>query len=648
MLSLRHAIALLLLLGIPLLAQTPDTATLQGTVLDATQSAVPGTHIVLTNELTGFVRQTISDGVGRFSVSGLPVAGQYSVNATKDGFAAAIENHISVAGGSSATLRLTLRVAGETSTITVKGAATDLRVDQPQLGIYLTEQQMQETPLPGRRITYLPLLNAANRPAINQGDIFMNQNLITTNGAGRRQTWFEVDGANSDDMWGRQTIFTNIPLMAVDEMAVLTSSFSTEYGASTGSVINVVTRSGGDKFHGQLLELWRPAGTEASLAGFNSGNATSGNEITSDVLGQTAASLSGALGHDSKTHFFAAGEYNREAKASPITSPIAPGSYVGHYRDWLGFVRLDRQLADNNNAFFRANMDSFSDSNPNGIVGGSSLANVARIFRRRTYSGELGDTAILSGHLLNTARLQFQLASPITEFDPVVYGTQFVVPISSSCGSTACGTFTSGTSQSALLMNRQYQFSETLAYSFGRNQLIVGADVIAAHNGGNSKEFGGPIFLGRFTYNTCSQAPAVCESSAYLNNIANVQNYQQSYGNASYVVDDQLWSLFAQDDYRASRKLTLNFGVRYERQTLTDAKLNFAPRVGFVYDPLGDGSIVLRGGFGIYYSQIVDNSFASYALGEPSGVFTYTATPGQVGFPTSIAAPPCRRFLRER
>jgi hypothetical protein len=136
----------------------------------------------------------------------------------------------------------------------------------------------------------------------------------------------------------------------------------------------------------------------------------------------------------------------------------------------------------------------------------------------------------------------------------------------------------------------------------------------------------------------------LCESSAYLNNIANVANYQQSYGNASYLVDDQLWALFVQDDYRASRKLTLNLGVRYERQTLSDAKLNFAPRVGFVYDPLGDGSIVLRGGFGIYLSQIVDNSFASYALGEPSGVFTYTATPGQVGFPASIAAAPLPAF----
>ena len=106
---------------------------------------------------------------------------------------------------------------------------------------------MQQTPLPNRRITYLPLLEAANRPAISQGDIFMNEDLFNTNGAGRRQTWFEVDGANAVDMWGRQTIFSNIPLMAVDEMNVLTNAFSAEYGAGTGSVVNIVTRSGGNK-----------------------------------------------------------------------------------------------------------------------------------------------------------------------------------------------------------------------------------------------------------------------------------------------------------------------------------------------------------------------------------------------------------------
>ena len=445
-------------------------------------------------------------------------------------------------GGSSAVLAFELKVAGQISTVTVEGSAGDTRVDEPQLGVYLSEQQMQQTPLLNRRITYLPLLEAANRPAISQGDIFMNEDLFNTNGAGRRQTWFEVDGANAVDMWGRQTIFSNIPLMAVDEMTVLTNAFSAEYGAGTGSVVNIVTRSGGDQFHGEVLELWRPADTEAALSGFTSGSATSGNEIESDVLGQSAATLSGPIGASSKTHLLLAGEWNREAKASPVTSPLAPGSFVGHYRGWLGFLRLDRQINANNNAFLRVNFDNFTDTNPNGIVGGSSLPSVARIFHRRTYTSELGETAVLTPHLLNNLRAQFQLASPITEFDPVVYSTAFSVPISSLCGSVACGTFNSGTSQNALLLNRQYEASETLSYARARHDLIVGASVVAAHNGGNSKEFGGPIFLGKFTYNPCAGTPAFCESSAYLDNINNVNNYQQSYGNQDYTVDDQLWA----------------------------------------------------------------------------------------------------------
>src|SRR4029079_12730948 len=113
-------------------------------------------------------------------------------------------------------------------------------------------------------------------------------------------------------------------------------------------------------------------------------------------------------------------------------------------------------------------------------------------------------------------------------------------------------------SQSALLMNRQYQASDTLSAARGRHQIKVGADVIVAHTGGNSKEFGGPIYLGQFIYNVCTQPLAVCESPAYLNNIANVRSYTQSYGNASYTVNDTLWSLFVQDDFRVRPDLTLN------------------------------------------------------------------------------------------
>ena len=633
-----------LLSAFPLLAQTPDTVTLQGTVTDPSHAAVAQAEVTVENETTGLVRAAESDDAGHFALAGLPIVGAYTISINKNGFAPIETAHVRFTGGSSAAVAFVLKVAGQMSTVTVEGSAGDTRVDEPQLGVYLSEEQVQETPLLSRRITYLPLLEAANRPAISQGDIFMNEDLFNTNGAGRRQTWFEADGANAVDMWGRQTIFSNIPLMAVDEMTVLTNAFSAEYGAGTGSVVDTITRSGGDRYHGQLLELWRPADTEAALSGFTTGSATSGNEITSDVLGQSAAAFSGPFGSSDKTHFFLAGEWNRDAKASPVTSPLAPGSFVGHYRGWLGFLRLDRQIDAANNAFLRANFDNFTDTNPNGIVGGSSLPSVARIFHRRTYTSEAGETAVLSPHLLSNFRAQFQLASPITEFDPVVYSTEFSVPISSLCGSVACGTFNSGTSQAALLMNRQYDASETLSYTRGRHDLIAGASVVAAHNGGNSKEFGGPIFLGKFTYNPCSATAAYCESSAYLDDINNVNNYQQSYGNQAYTVDDQLWALFVQDDYRAGKRLALSGGLRYERQTLTNAVADFAPRAGFVYDFNGNASIVLRGGFGIYYSQVVDSSVASYALGEPTGVFTYTATPGEVGFPSSIAAAPLPSF----
>lgn len=93
-----------------------------------------------------------------------------------------------------------------------------------------------------------------------------------------------------------------------------------------------------------------------------------------------------------------------------------------------------------------------------------------------------------------------------------------------------------------------------------------------------------------------------------------------------------------------TRNLTLNLGLRYERQTFTDASADVSPRVGFSYDLLSQAKTVFHGGFGIYYAQIVDNSQANYTLTGPTGVFNYTAAPGQIGFPTSIQAAPLSAF----
>ncbi|HEV3040539.1 MAG TPA: carboxypeptidase regulatory-like domain-containing protein [Candidatus Angelobacter sp.] len=617
-------------------AQTPDTAIIRGQVWDPSHAAISGADVTITNALVGFERKAQSDASGKFVFSGLPV-GTYSIAARKDKFAD-FRSDLTLIGGATADVQVQLNISEAKTEIVVTGAAGEVRADEPQLGDRLGTVEVDQMPLLNRRITYLPLLNAANRPALNQGDIFMNQNLFTTNGSGRRQTAWVVDGATGNDSWGRQTIFSNVPQLAVQEMTVLENAFSAEYGATTGGVVNVVTRTGSNKYHGDFLGLWRPSDTAAKLSGFTANNATSGNQVVTDSLGQLAASFSGPVPALKQTYFFFTGEYSRQNRGSPVTSPLAPGVFVGHYAGWLTFLRLDHQINQANTLFLRANTDSFHDTNPNGAVGGNNLPTVDRIFRRRTYSTEISETALLSSSLVNTARFQFQLASPITQFDPVVFGTQFVVPISTG------GTFTTGTSQSALLLNRQYGLNDTLASTWGKHQLRFGADLVRAHNGGNSKEFGGPIFLGQLTYNTCTQPLSVCESPAFLNNIANVRTYTQSYGNGNYTVDDTLWSLFVQDDFRLRTDLTLNLGLRYEQQTFTDARKNFAPRVGFAYDWRGQGKMVIRGGYGIYYAQVVDNEAANFALGGPTGTFNFTAAPGQIGFPSSVSAVPLPAF----
>ncbi len=90
-----------------------------------------------------------------------------------------------------------------------------------------------------------------------------------------------------------------------------------------------------------------------------------------------------------------------------------------------------------------------------------------------------------------------------------------------------------------------------------------------------------------------------------MDDIGNVASYTQSYGNANYTVGDALWAAFVQDDFRARNDLTLNIGLRYEQQTFTDSREDFAPRVGFAYNWRGQGKTVIRGGYGIYCLQVV-------------------------------------------
>jgi outer membrane receptor protein involved in Fe transport len=608
--------ALVLLLSslvTPVRAQSPGTGAIRGRITSESGAPVPAATITITNEATGFSRTATSDARGIYALPELPLTGTYQIRINHDGFATQERPALQLTAGQTATLDVVLKAEAVAAAITVYGTAEGVQADSPQLGTRFDNEKLQETPVVGRKLTSLPLLNSAVRSARGTGDLFLNETLFVVDGGGRRQTTYTVDGGTADDAWGRQTIFTAIPLGAVQELTVLTNSFSAEYGRTTSAALNLVTRSGTNTVHADLLGASRPGGLQS--------DAPVTQQKSRDRLQQESAFVSGPLVQD-RAYWSVGAEYNDQRRDSVLTSPLASGVFTGNFKQSLLFGRLDADLDSRQHLLGRFDSDRFSDSNPQDAVGGLVLPSAARTFRRSTENALLGETAVLSSSAFNDARLVYENGDPITQFSPADPSTQYVRP----------GVSTEGESRYALLTNRQTQLADTVSFALGNHFLKVGGDVVRSDSGGNGQEFGSPFVLGQFTFKP-GISPTIPTSQL---TIADVQRYTQGFGNVSYSVRETLSSLFAQDDYHVGSNLVLNLGLRYDRQSLTGDDNNLSPRLGFAWSPGGDPRTTIRGGFGSYYSEIPANTVATWDLNGPTGFFSFSAAPGQLGFPTSL------------
>lgn len=607
------AVVLLMLAAAVAQAQTPGIGAIRGRILDEAGAPVAGAEITVTNQATGFSRTARSGEGGTYLLPELPLTGTYTIRAAKEGLVPQERADIQLRAGQTAAIDVVLGSAAVAEAVTVYGTAEGVQSDSPQLGTRLDTEKIRETPVLGRRITALPLLNSAVRPARGTGDLFLNNTLFVIDGGGRRQTTFTVDGGMLDDSWGRQTIFTNVPLGAIQEMTVLTNSFSAEYGRTTGGAVNLVTRTGTNDIHGDIVALSRPGGLQS--------NAPITDQDSEDELLQGSVFLSGPLVRD-RVYWSVAGERSDQDRDSIITSALSPGVFTGNYKQTLLFGRLDADLDDANHLLARLSLDHFTDTNPADAVGGVAQPSAARTFRRDTQAALLGETAVLGANAFNDARLVWEEGDPITEFEPAHASTQFVRP----------GVSTEGESRAARLTSRMFQFADAVSLGLGNHFVKIGGDVVRARSGGNGQEFGSPFTLGQFTFRA-GISPTIPTDQLTL---ADVQRFTQGFGDVEYEVSETLWSLFVQDDYRVRPDLVLNLGLRYDRQTLTDDDDNLGPRLGFAWNPGGDPRTTVRGGYGIYYSEIRANIVAGWELNGPEGFFNFSAAPGQLGFPTSF------------
>ncbi|HLN98585.1 MAG TPA: TonB-dependent receptor [Pyrinomonadaceae bacterium] len=635
-------ITLFALFSAPATAQSPNTASIVVVVVDPNGAVVRDAKVSVVNSATGDAREANSGGDGNATFSGLSLTGTYKVNVSKEGFGNEERSDISLRSGETATLKVTLSVGSSHADVTVFGTAEGVRAN-PQIGLPLSSPQVDETPILGRKATTLPLLNSAFRQGKGTGDLFVNATYFITGVGSRRATTFTLDGANNDEAWGRQTAIATVPMGAIQEITVLSNAFSSEFGWTSGPALNIVTKSGTNDLHGEGIFLIRPGSWQAktfSTKGFCPPSVPSCvtpatlraiNPVDiPDELGQISGSIGGPIVRD-KTFFFATADYTRQNRTTFLSSSLpafvlpADGNlaYTGHYRQTLLDGRLDHKLTPNQNLMFRFNLDRFSDDNPQDAVGGTNAPSVARRYSRRSWTLQLNHTTVISPSLLNEARFAYLHGNPVTLWEAQTLSTTYTrggaVP------------FTIGQSRASDIFSHQNQFSDTLSWSFGKHYVRFGGSVVRHTSGGFGSEPGTPI-LGTFTFRNTTTAPF-----GQLT-LSDVQNYTQpiDFGISSYNLSQWLLTAFVQDSIHLRSDFTLDLGLRYDRQTLTDATKNFAPRIGFGWHPGGDSRMSIRGGYGMYYTQIRSNAVASYLVNGLDGLTTYTATTGQTGFPSCL------------
>jgi carboxypeptidase family protein len=644
-LRLRYLLPLLVLLAQPVFAQSPNTSTIVVLVADPSGAMVAGATVSVTNNQTGAIREVVSGNDGSATVAALPLTGTYTVSISKQGFATDERKDVTFRPGETATLKVRLQVGAERTDVTVFGTAQGVRADA-EIGRVLDGPQIDETPILGRKVSSVPLLNAAFRQAKGTGDLFVNATYFVTGAGSRRTTSFTIDGVNNDEGWGRQTMMSTLPLGAVQEMTTLSNALSAEFGWTAGPAVSIVTKSGTNNLRGEALYLGRPGGWQATTfatTGFCPPSVASCVTPTTlgainpadvpDALGQYSAEVGAAIVKD-RTFFFASGDYTRQDRTTFLSSalpafllpPDGNLAYTGNYRQGIVNARVDHKISSTQTLMLRTNYDHFYDTNPNDAVGGTNAPSVARRYTRGAVTGQANLTSIVGSHVVNEGRIAYLGGDPVTLWEAQNLSTTYT-----RAGSVP---FTIGQSRLTDTYSRQLQLSDTLSWSRGNHTVRLGGSVARHTSGGTGNEPGFAV-LGTFTFLNTTTAPPDQLT------LADVQNYTQpiSYGITSYNLGQWLIATFAQDSIRVGNDLTLDLGIRYDRQTLTDAAHDFAPRVGFGWHPGGDARLAVRGGYGMYYTQIQSNLIADSLTGGLDGYTTYTAVPGQLGFPTCLTGP---------
>jgi hypothetical protein len=615
-------------------AQSTLDGAIGGTVKDPNGAVVPNAAVTVKNEETNKEATGMTDSEGRFRVVQLP-PGNYTVSITASGFTAFTQPKIVVEVGRVTSLDIPLSVGGVTSDqVEVTGEAPVINTAQQDFSSNVNQTSINELPINGRRASNFVLLTPGVVPDGNFG-------LLSFRGISGLLNNNTVDGGDNNNAFyaeerGRTRISYVVSQASVREFQVNTSNYSAEYGRAAGGVVNTVTKSGTNEFHGDAffyirdnqLGATNPTTTRTVLIG---GVGVQQTFKPEDKRYQFGGAIGGPIVKDRLFFFFTYDEQRRDFPGAAVfpnatylaavnrttlqlRSPLITNARIDQALGFLAgltgsvprtqdqrifFPKIDWVI--NNSNTLTGSYNRMRSQSPSGIETQPTTFKGIATFGDdfvETDSLNLRLTSTITPTLLNEFRFQYGRDNLFAFSNPPSAGEQILATSNGRPPNIVVNGFTFG-KQDFLERNsnpdeKRWQYADTMTWSSGRHTFKFGGDVnrvndlldnLRLESGGytysNINDFivdytnlrgGGD--LRALNINCFTLAPVtVPPSPPRIAGRCYTSNYQQAFGPTAFQIATTDYNLFFQDDVRVSPKLTINVGMRYEFEKLPDAQI---------------------------------------------------------------------------
>ena len=573
---------------------------LSGVVVDPAGLPLPGVSVTARNVATGITRDTVTAATGRYVFNSL-APDVYDVTFALTSFKTLLREGLVLPVGLEITVNVALELGGVEETVTVTGESPMLDLKSKELGGNVDTDDFSTLPTQNRSFVMFASLMPGVVPAPDTQSTASDSLFI--NGQDDNNNGFYVDGAdNSDDVIGaRAGAQTRTAIEAIQEFQILTSQFDAEFGRTQGGVLNAITKSGTNDPHGVGFYYFQDSDINSKNI-FTERAGIDNPDVHVDTIGGV---LGGPILRD-RAHFFVSYERITPNEGVTNTFETRPELNYSTSEDTLlrnYIIKGDLQVTNKNKFSVRVLREYSPQFNQ--VIGSGSAQPTLAALREEDDTDTNFITSfesIVSDRGFNNFR--FSITREDVSFANSGFndnGQTFEAQRNQTVSELHPGVLDGASEVAQSRVNMSYQFDDTFSLFVpdlgGDHNMKFGVNF--SHRTETFSNFG--TANGQFTFD-----------NDRIWNPGDISTYPEFFeltvggpsgDPADAIPSNDVYGLFYQDDWTLSNRLTLNLGLRWDKEEITDDNDNFAPRVGLVYNLSGEGRTAIRGGYGRFYER---------------------------------------------